>query len=454
MKKSFIFISIICLAIIMSFSANYVNATELNEQVTTSNESEDTDSTNNQSSTDDEIVYMNDYSDYENLINGMNYTADYKKFYEEKVKNEVEDYKKAQRAPVYEALILEASEPKVTYGEYGQYGYYYKTTYQTLKIKLLNGPHKGEVIDDYSFILTADIYENIKLSEVHVGEKINVVVDEDENGEIYASASSYDSPYVRSQYVLILFIIVMIFFIIYAGKHALKASIMWFVLADLLLVVMAPLLILGYNPALLVIMVTLLSGLGIACLSLKRINKALVAVFGAVFITFFVGLIIYGFSLFAKLSGISYEATYLMEYILPTITESGNIVPTLDFYTFNFGITLLIVFIVSLFTSIKTVEIFYNYKLHDSKFEIPEVIKSYIAEKSLFVSAILMILMVPKYLLLLCNKYSFVEIINSEMVIIEVSRMLFAVLAISLTAPISILLCKFASDDDIKQIEN
>lgn len=441
MKKflAFMWVSlIICMAML---SAGSVLASGIDSEATSEVVPEVT--------TDDNTIYLDDYSQYQALISGMDQQEENRKAYEEKVKEDIEEYESASRTKVYKAKVVEAGEKEVDYSTYGYYGYYYKTSYQPLKIELLEEPYKGEQIDDFNYILTCDSYENIKLPMVKKGDVINVVVTQMEDGELYAAPASYDAPAVRWQWVIFLMILTIIIMLIYAGKHGAKALIIFVLFADLMIIVGANSVISGVNIAFLIAVISMLTALVYAVLKLGNRAEAYVAILSSLIVTFVIALLILGFDSISKLCGITYEATYLMEYIMPRLTSTGEIVQTVDFHAFSIGITSLVAFAVSIVVSCEVVKVYEkNKNSRNALQDTADEIKEYLADKMMLVGMILLVLIVPKYLILLANKYSFAEIINSEILISEISRALFAVIAIALTAPITALLSRFVAEGE------
>lgn len=398
----------------------------------------------------DNAIYLDDYSQYEDLMNQMDDQAVAKNAYEESVKQDIEDYKTAKRTPVYRAKVVEASEPQVNYSSYGYYGYYYKTNYQPLTIEVIEGPYQGKVFDDFNYILTCDTYGNIKIPAAQKGDIINVVIT-DEEGTQTAAPASYDAPVVRWQWVVFLLILTGIITLIYAGKQGAKSFVIFALIADLILVVASSAIVGGINIAFLVTVIVLLTALAYAVLKLGNRAEAYVAILTTLVVTFAIALLAFGFDSIARMCGITYEATYLMEYIMPTLTAEEEIVPTVDFHGLSIGIIALLAFVASLVTSCEVVKVYEKHqKSPEALKETAEEMKEPVATKMMFAFMILIVLILPKCLILLTNKYSFAEIINSEILISEGSRVLFTIMAIALSSPIAALLCKFIGDGEEK----
>lgn len=396
---------------------------------------------------DDNIVYLDDYSQYLDVLNDMDYQGELKAEYEEGLKNEIASYSTIERTKVYKAKVTEASKPQVYYGQ-SSYGQIYKTSYQPLSIVILEGPYKDKEFEDFNYILTCDSYDNIQLSAVGKGDTINVAVVDDGEGNVTATSSSFDSSVVRWPWVLVIMIIAIIFLAIYAGNKGLKALVVLVLLVDLIIFVGAPSIINGINLAFLATVIIAFTSLVIGVLNLGVKQEAFVAIVSSLIVTFVIFLIIYGFGSIMKLCGITYEATYLMEYILPAVTSSGEIINNVDFNAFSIAITVLIIHLEIILITCETVKAYKMNKDSETVYkDTVEMMKEYLADKVVLFAGILLVLVIPKYMLLLANKCSLAELVNSEILITDISRILFGIIALSLAVPVTAILGKFADED-------
>ena len=76
--------------------------------------------------------YLEDYSDYEDLMNSMDEQSEYKNMYEQMIKETIENYKSSSREDIYRAKVVDATDVQ-TY--YGYYQYMYKSIYQIVKVE-------------------------------------------------------------------------------------------------------------------------------------------------------------------------------------------------------------------------------------------------------------------------------------------------------------------------------
>ncbi|MBQ9279869.1 MAG: YibE/F family protein [Clostridia bacterium] len=440
--KRFLAVFIVCV-LIFSFGSVFATDTASTDDIQDSIES-----MFNSDTASDDVVYLDDYSQYLDVLNGISYQDEYREVYEQNIKDEVSEYTSIQRTKVYKAKVLEAGEVQATYVPYSYDGLVYKTSYQPLSIKILEGPYQDKVFSDFTYILTCDTYENIKLPTVNKGDTINVVITQDEEGNLTATSSSYDAPVVRWQWIFTLLIITIIVVVIYAGKKGIKSLVALALVADLILAVAAPSIMNGINIIFLVSVMILLTSLVIAVLKLGVKPEAFVAILSALIVTFIMTIVINGFDALANMCGITYEATYLMEYILPTVTSSGDIVTKVDFHAFHVAITVLILFLGTILVTCETAKIYEKNKKSKTVLkDTADDMRGYLADKILLIAGVLLVLMIPKYMLLLANKCALVEIINSEIMITDISRILFTIISVSIAVPVTALLGKFTEDD-------
>ena len=65
------------------------------------------------------------------------------------------------------------------------------------------------------------------------------------------------------------------------------------------------------------------------------------------------------------------------------------------------------------------------------------MLKEYTANKIPAVIGILLVMIIPKYIYIFMSKYGFAEIINSEMLLTDIIRILFLTIAITITKEVS-----------------
>ena len=357
--------------------------------------------------------YLEDYSDYEDLINSMDEQEYYKSSYEQMITETVENYNNATREKLYKAKVLEATEPE-TY--YGYYQYLYKSVYQVLKIEILDG--------------------------------INVSVTEDDSGTVYAYSSSIDSPVVRWGWIAALIVLALILVCIYVGKPGMKMLVPILLVVDLIIMVVVPLMFSGTNMMLLLGVVVLLSTITICVLNLGIRAKTFVAILATLIMTFVLVLAMYGFDNLAYMSGITYEITSFVESILPRVINS-EVETAMDLHAMNIVMTALMAFFAFAPIVCKTIDV-YDKKKNEEKsvLNTVEEMKEFVADKIATIVPILFTLVIPKYMILIINKCSLNEIINSEVLGSDIVRILFILITIAIAAPLTAGAGKLLIDDD------
>ena len=141
-----------------------------------------------------------------------------------------------------------------------------------------------------------------------------------------------------------------------------------------------------------------------------------------------------------QISGVSYEAIALVEDIAPKI-ENKNLVPTVNFHSLSVALTILMLSFAVVPMVTKTIEV-----MDDKPKDKNEEMRKYLAEKIVLVVGILLIAMLQKYFVVYMNAGRVEQLINSEMLVIEVSRMLFVVLGMSITPTITQMVTKILED--------
>ena len=371
--------------------------------------------------TDDNAIYLDSYEDYLNALKGVDDQALYKEDYLNTRAQEIASYDATARPDVVKAVVLEvdATEEYYSSDDYGTY----KITYQPIKIQVLEGTHANETFD-LSYVLTADTYENLDIKPIKMNQRINVVIYE-EGDEVYAYATTVDASISRSGFGISLIVLAIIFVFIYLGNKSFKVLPQLILVADLILLVFVPELITGRSIIWLSI-ITMLAYLIVDAAIKVGVNAkmfASVATTIVILVITTLGLIL--FNNLASMSGIIYEATSIIESF-----PKG----TIDFYNLNLALYMLMATIVISDVSCKVINT-YDKKLEE---EAKEEVKEYVASKIPTVSGILLITLMPKFLYMLISKYTYTELINSEMLTNEIVRILLLIIAMTVTTQVAV----------------
>lgn len=180
------------------------------------------------------------------------------------------------------------------------------TEIQTLKIEITNKEFKGEesVIKN---TLTGNNYD-IKLNE---GDKITVIMQENDN----ADPSFYFHNYDKTNHLIILITIFSLSVLILGGMKGFKALLSLVFTIFLILAVLVPLLLKGYNPIILSILTCIISTIVTFIITNGFTKKTLIAIIGVSGGLLIGGLIAYIFGILAKITGFSSENAQMLQYL-------------------------------------------------------------------------------------------------------------------------------------------
>lgn len=363
---------------------------------------------------DDGSIYLDSYEDYLKALGNVDEQEVYKEQYLSNLANAVLNYDLTERPDVVKARVLNV-EGKKEYYSYDSYGLS-KISYQPVNVQVLEGKHKGETYD-ISYILTADSYENLKVKELKANQKINIVISES-GDESYAYATTVDSAVNRVPLTVALIIVAVLLMIVYLGKQGMKIIPQMILLADMVMLVLVPELFAGRSLLWLTIVTSILYIIVESVIKVGLNSKAVAAIFSTIVVTLALTVVLVGVSNMANFAGITYEVLNMLESF-----PKG----TIDFYMLYISSFILLCMIVT--SNISCMAINAN---GDKK-----AIKENIAEKLPLFIGILFVSIIPKYLYLLISKYTYDEIINSEMLLTDVYKITFLIIAMVVTVQIT-----------------
>lgn len=369
---------------------------------------------------DDDAIYLETYEDYLNALKGVDEQELYKEEYLYMKEQNIKNYDSIETPQIVEAIVLEVEPTKEEY--YMSDYEITKTVYQPIKIQVMEGEHKNETFETY-YILSIDTNENINVRPIKQNDRINVVLYE-ENGQSFAYLTTIDSSVKRINISIIMLIITILILFVCLGNKAFKVLPHLILLADILLIIFVPEMIIGRS-IIWVSIVTILAYVIIDSAIKVGINAKMFASILttiSVLLVTTIGLII--FNNLTNMSGIIYEATSIID-----IFPKG----TIDFYNLNLALYMLMATIVISDVSCKTV------KANEAE---KEEVKEYIASKIPTVAGILLIAIMPKYLYLLISKYTIDELLNSEILTNEIVRILFLIIAMVVTMQVGVIVKK------------
>ena len=363
---------------------------------------------------DDGSIYLDSYEDYLKALGNVDEQEVYKEQYLSDLANAVLNYDLTERPAVVKARVLNV-EGKKEYYSYDNYGLS-KISYQPVNVQVLEGKHKGETYD-ISYILTADSYENLKIKELKANQKINIIISES-GDESYAYVTTVDSAVNRVALTVALIIIAVLLMIVYLGKQGMKIIPQMILLADMVMLVLVPELFAGRSLLWLTIVTSILYIIVESIIKVGLNSKTVAAIFSTIVVTLSLTVVLVGVSNMANFSGITYEVLNMLESF-----PKG----TIDFYMLYISSFILLCMIVT--SNISCMAISAN---GDKK-----VVKANIAEKLPLFIGILFVSIIPKYLYLFISKYTYDEIINSEMLLTDVYKITFLIIAMVVTVQIT-----------------
>lgn len=363
---------------------------------------------------DDGSIYLDSYEDYLKALGNVDEQEVYKEQYLSDLANAVLNYDLTVRPDVVKARVLNV-EGKKEYYSYDNYGLS-KISYQPVNVQVLEGKHKGETYD-ISYILTADSYENLKIKELKANQKINIIISES-GDESYAYVTTVDSAVNRVALTVALIIIAVLLMIVYLGKQGMKIIPQMILLADMVMLILVPELFAGRSLLWLTIVTSILYIIVESVIKVGLNSKTVAAIFSTIVVTLSLTVVLVGVSNMANFSGITYEVLNMLESF-----PKG----TIDFYMLYISSFILLCMIVT--SNISCMAICAN---GDKK-----VVKANIAEKLPLFIGILFVSIIPKYLYLFISKYTYDEIINSEMLLTDVYKITFLIIAMVVTVQIT-----------------
>ena len=363
---------------------------------------------------DDGSIYLDSYEDYLKALGNVDEQEVYKEQYLSDLANAVLNYDLTERPAVVKARVLNV-EGKKEYYSYDSYGLS-KISYQPVNVQVLEGKHKGETYD-ISYILTADSYENLKIKELKANQKINIIISES-GDESYAYVTTVDSAVNRVALTVALIIIAVLLMIVYLGKQGMKIIPQMILLADMVMLILVPELFAGRSLLWLTIVTSILYIIVESVIKVGLNSKTVAAIFSTIVVTLSLTVVLVGVSNMANFSGITYEVLNMLESF-----PKG----TIDFYMLYISSFILLCMIVT--SNISCMAISAN---GDKK-----AIRENIAAKLPLFIGILFVSMIPKYLYLLISKYTYDEIINSEMLLTDVYKVTLLIIAMVVTVQIT-----------------
>lgn len=305
-------------------------------------------------------------------------------------------------------------------------------TLQILKVKITNGPFKGETIEVNNLLEATSAY-NIEVNE---GDQIFFIPEFDQEANI---VNAYVTELVRDKYLIIITILFSIILIIIGKLKGLKAVITLSITAVAVVKILLPLILKGYNPILISVAITIAIAI-ITLLIISGINrKTLSTIIGTSSGILIGGILALIFGNLSNLTGLGSEEARMLAYIPQNIS-------------FNFRGILFSGIILASLGAVMDVSM----SISSSMFEIakadPTIRKNNLISAGMNVgrdiigtmsNTLILVYIgssVPLMLLFLAYDIKFIEIINKDIIASEIIRALSGSIGLILAIPITVLI--------------
>lgn len=301
---------------------------------------------------------------------------------------------------------------------------------QVLKVRITNGPFKGEIIEANNLLETNSAY-NIEVSE---GDEIFVLPEFDSEANII---NSYVTGTVKDKYLIIITVLFTIILIIIGRFKGVRAAITLAITAIAIIKILLPLILKGYNP----ILISVALGIAITIITLLILSginrKTLSTIIGTSSGILIGGVLALIFGNLSNLTGLSGEEARMLAYIPQNIS-------------FDFRGILFAGIILASLGAVMDVSM----SISSSMFEIvkadPTIKKNALISAGMNVgrdivgtmSNTLILVYIgsslPLMLLFLAYEVSFIELINKDIIASEIIRALSGSIGLIIAIPITV----------------
>ncbi len=305
-------------------------------------------------------------------------------------------------------------------------------TLQILKVKITNGPFKGEIIEVNNLSEANSAY-NIEVSK---GDQIFIILEFDQEANII---NAYVTDFVRDKYIVIITILFTIILVIIGKFKGLKAVITLAITAVAVVKVLLPLILKGFNPILISVTIAVAITI-ITLLIISGINrKTFSTIIGTSSGILIGGVLALVFGNLSNLTGLSSEEARMLPYIPQNIS-------------FDFRGILFSGIILASLGAVMDVSM----SISSSMFEIakadPTIKKNDLISAGMNVgrdiigtmsNTLILVYIgssVPLILLFLAYDINFIEIINKDIIASEIIRALSGSIGLILAIPITVLI--------------
>ena len=454
--KKFNLLFLIMTLIISIFSISFATDVEDDTMYLYTNESGELIQSDEYEYEDAELI--EDLEDYENIYNDSIAQETLKENFEAQRKEMAIKYPTDENNQKF--IITDIlSDIKTEYST--DYYYYYIIKYQIVKLRTSNNIEKTAVV-----ILSYDVSDNKNIKPLKVGETVYGFIEDissdNENYNIVqhglteptislVSISEND----RNLGIVLLITLAILLLVLYTGKHGAKVLIPIFVAIDLLFIVLVPEIELGKNVLIISILIALELIILITVLKNGISRKTIIAILSSICVVILVTTLGLFFANTNAITGrgLIAEENYDMQTNLYYI---DNVVKEkLDTTMLYISMIIILSSAVSATIASKLTELSEKYAgSKNITNNIIEEAKTIIAEYPMIISIIFLVMALPKYMTIVYNGVTFTQIINSEIIVTDLSLLLFTLISSIIIAPLhAVLSSLFMSDVEVKQIE-
>lgn len=401
---------------------------------------------------ENEVVKIENYDQIEDLLAGKELMSDEEK-YEKQMNEFAKAYEESEVEELTKAKVIEASDSEDVYEEYSD-GYLFKFKKQDIKVELLEGEYKGEIVS-IVYPLTADMFLNLEIPELNVGDVIYVYpyLGAD-NTTVEAEVGNMGTGIERKTGVIILFVVTAILMIVFGKEKGVVSLLIVALIFVLTLLICSEQIYMGTQ---IILLSLLLATVIIFMMSISKAGltkDALMISVISMLVLVFVVVLTYGVDALLKNTGATFDAMFLIETIVKR---------NIDFHDLFVGSIVLIL-------AVALPNVVAKAWCKCQKADTNDINKLFDASRSAMsgsvemVAVVLTTLIIPKLLYLYsprlmssyAYKYTTNEILNSDVLVTELIRLCMVLIGMALAVPMTVCAFKILKnfDEENKKVKD
>lgn len=378
---------------------------------------------------DSEIIELENYEDYEALFSEQEQISDeeYKKAYDEQLKMLEEYYEEFKPEKLVKAKVIEAGTIEDVY-EADYTGIIYKLKKQDVTAKIMEGEYEGEEVT-VLYPLTADSFQNLKVTEVKKGDTIYVATAlDEETKEVQAQIASVGFNLERKLGVVILAIVAVVLIIAFGKERGILSTLIATLIIAITLLICSEQIFIG-TP--IIILTLILSAIIVSMIVIQKLGltkDALMTGIVSMISILITAVLTVAVDTLLRNNGATFDVMLIIENIVKR---------NIDFHHMFIGS---IILILSAIVPYVTCNVWNKCKESEEKGfnKLLEISKDAMTGKIEMVTIILMTLLMPKLVYLYSYKYTANEIMNSDIIVTELIRLFMCIIGITLVVPTTI----------------